>query len=878
MMAASALSPLASSTTKSVASPLLKPETDLNHSTDMSLAQTPSVEASSCQPLIFDSFDSPASKPHPTHTTTNGETTAHQNIDIDLPHLFLACGICNEYFKDEPKLLSCLHTFCESCLKSTMLTGSLSLSCPTCKVQSMIPQNGISGLQTNFYAVNLKRILHQNQYCTNCDVGSTTPASYCCTECSKVLCSTCSKSHVMIISENQETGESKLHNAVALCRLAISEVMKTNEGGSPKPLLDTDNISIEISQNPNQLICPSHDNEKLSLYCTTCETAICEVCAERVHFEHISEPMATAISKERVAMQDMADAVDAQVPLIRNTIDQVNKVKESLSQNLNETQTKIEECFSHVIQSLNERRAKMLEEAAAVSKQKQKVLQKQRDALEGKLARMLSCYEFTLYTLEHGNDSEILLLHKQLAETMDELSSLDVNFTPEENDYLNFAEGDLLKLKHKLSKSGCIVSNSGVAHQTIATGEGLKQCVIAKVSVVTVTTKNHHGDLVTSGNAQFETYLQTVSGRRVIPEVCDNQNGTYELGYLVNEPGNYVFIIKLYGHHIKGSPFKVRALSVASDPDKSSAKSSPIKSAVRQRAVRRPLSANFSDQRKSNPVEDDLIFKVGTKGRNKAEFANPQGLCTTPNGRILIADSNNQTVQVFTNSGDFKLKFGVRGRQPGQLQRPTGVALTLHSNFLVSDYENKWISIHGPDGRYLNRIGVGKLLAPKGIAVDTNGHVIVVDNKACAVFVFQSNGKLLLRFGSRGNGENQFAGPHFVAINGRNDIIVSDFHNHCVKVFDANGAFLFAFWSQGEGNGQFNAPTGVAVDANGNIIVADWGNSRIQVFDGAGSFLSFVNTEGDPLYGPQDLAITTDGHIVVADSGNHCFKVYRYLQ
>ena len=48
-------------------------------------------------------------------------------------------------------------------------------------------------------------------------------------------------------------------------------------------------------------------------------------------------------------------------------------------------------------------------------------------------------------------------------------------------------------------------------------------------------------------------------------------------------------------------------------------------------------------------------------------------------------------------------------------------------------------------------------------------------------------------------------------------------------MFNTDGELLLKFGSNGEGNGQFNAPTGVAVDTHGNIIVADWGNSRIQV-------------------------------------------------
>ena len=64
------------------------------------------------------------------------------------------------------------------------------------------------------------------------------------------------------------------------------------------------------------------------------------------------------------------------------------------------------------------------------------------------------------------------MLHKQLSETMEELASLDVAFTPRENDFLAFDEGDLPKIRAKVPKSGCIISNSCVAHETVATGEG----------------------------------------------------------------------------------------------------------------------------------------------------------------------------------------------------------------------------------------------------------------------------------------------------------------------------------------------------------------------------------------------------------------------
>uniref|UniRef100_A0A671L6E5 RING-type E3 ubiquitin transferase n=1 Tax=Sinocyclocheilus anshuiensis TaxID=1608454 RepID=A0A671L6E5_9TELE len=395
------------------------------------------------------------------------------------------------------------------------------------------------------------------------------------------------------------------------------------------------------------------------------------------------------------------------------------------------------------------------------------------------------------------------------------------------------------------------------------------------------------GELVKTGNAALRAQISGADGTVTETDITDNKNGTYEIGYTLRSEGEFSFSILLYGQPVRGSPFRLRAVKPCDAPQSPDDVKRRVKSPgggggggghVRQKAVRRPSSMYSTTKKKENPIEDELIYRVGTRGRERGEFSNLQGISTTSNGRIVVADSNNQCIQVFSNDGQFKLKFGVRGRSPGQLQRPTGIAVDLNGDIIVADYDNKWLSIFSPDGKFKNKIGAGRLMGPKGVALDKNGHIITADNKACCVFIFQSNGKLVTKFGAKGTSERQFAGPHFVAINNKNEIVVTDFHNHSVKVYNADGEFLFKFGSHGEGNGQFNAPTGVAVDGNGNIIVADWGNSRIQVFDSSGSFLSYINTTADPLYGPQGLALTSDGHVAVADSGNHCFKVYRYLQ
>lgn len=65
-------------------------------------------------------------------------------------------------------------------------------------------------------------------------------------------------------------------------------------------------------------------------------------------------------------------------------------------------------------------------------------------------------------------------------------------------------------------------------------------------------------------------------------------------------------------------------------------------------------------------------------------------------------------------------------------------------------------------------------MGPKGVAVDKNGHIIAVDNKACCVFIFQSNGKLVTKFGARGTSDRQFAGTQEEC--SRNCIMSSSFN------------------------------------------------------------------------------------------------------
>ncbi|XP_022079510.1 tripartite motif-containing protein 2-like isoform X2 [Acanthaster planci] len=722
---------------------------------------------------------------------------------------FLVCGICLERYHT-PKVLPCLHTFCQKCLQNYVPAESLTLSCPICRQQSILPIEGVTGLQNNFFITNLMEVLEGPD------------------------------------SSSGDEGASG--------------------GDQPYHVVPS---------------CSSHEGEPLDYYCDDCETAVCGECTMSEHVDHPTVLLSDIIDEHKEVLRNILDKAKHQIPRLQDAIEQVTVINGSLEEKKTKAETEILTSFDTLERSIRNRKETLIKELKSTHESKQEVLHKQQEVLEQELLSIEHNCDFTEQALRSGNEMQILLVRKQMGQRLRELTEQCTQLQPQENDFISFI-GCMGDMEKTLSNLGMVRSNSAVAHETVAVGEGLKRAFCGEQMVVTITTKNYRGELVTTGEAEVTAELHSGDGEVHDARVIDNKNGTYDVLYMIPREGSHQLSIKLFGRNIRGSPFKLRVMRESSSSSPKSPTSKIPRSNVKQRAMRRPQSAAGSLRvyRKTNPIEDDLVLIIGQRGRNKGEFTNPQGVASTAanGGRIVVADSNNQCVQVFTNGGDCKHKFGIRGRSNGQMQRPTGVAVTVIGNYVVADYDNKWINIFGPDGKFINKIGTGKLIGPKGVCVDSNNNIIVVDNKSSSILIFTSNGKLLNKFGSRGAEDQQLCGPHFVAVNNNNQIVVSDFHNHCIKVFEQDGQLVSMFGSRGEGNGQFNAPTGVAVDLIGNIIVADWGNSRIQVFDHTGSFLSYVNTTGDPLYGPQDLAVTSDGYVAVADSGNHCVKVYKYLQ
>lgn len=101
------------------------------------------------------------------------------------------CSLCLDPFKD-PRILSCIHTFCHDCLDLYVSTYKRSdnsgdkFDCPVCRTTITLPDSGVAGLQKNFYLNQDPKLDHPL-----CALHSREDLRFYCRECKEAICRDC---------------------------------------------------------------------------------------------------------------------------------------------------------------------------------------------------------------------------------------------------------------------------------------------------------------------------------------------------------------------------------------------------------------------------------------------------------------------------------------------------------------------------------------------------------------------------------------------------------------------------------------------------------------------------------------------------------------
>ena len=75
--------------------------------------------------------------------------------------------------------------------------------------------------------------------------------------------------------------------------------------------------------------------------------------------------------------------------------------------------------------------------------------------------------------------------------------------------------------------------------------------------------------------------------------------------------------------------------------------------------------------------------KFGEFGVTEAQFTEPSGVTVNAQQEIIVADTNNHRIQVFSANGQFRYQFGENGRRNGQFMYPNRVAVNRRTGDIV---------------------------------------------------------------------------------------------------------------------------------------------------------------------------------------------------
>ena len=132
-----------------------------------------------------------------------------------------------------------------------------------------------------------------------------------------------------------------------------------------------------------------------------------------------------------------------------------------------------------------------------------------------------------------------------------------------------------------------------------------------------------------------------------------------------------------------------------------------------------------------------------------------------------------------------------------------------------------------------------------GIALDSQGHFYVTDDWADNVCVYDMDGKRIARWGEKGNGPGQFAGPAGIRLDKDENLWIVDSANHRVQRFTREGEYLGGWGEFGSEPGQLSYPWGLSIDPfTGDVLIADWRNHRVQRFTQDGELVQVIGREG----------------------------------
>ena len=717
------------------------------------------------------------------------------------------CEYCKNVYQD-PRILSCLHSYCLQCINKIHVQGTTSITCPSCNHPTPLPDGGVAFLPPN---IRLKEEVEQDKVlqrfisyppCDDCDDDNS--EAYC-KVCDKVLCQDCLKVH-------KKKKASRSHSTYA-----IEDLKKKSRSDLHKIFPSS------ISSVP---LCPDHDDQKLVLYCTQCAVPVCDKCSTGRHKGHPVKEVSQQVPQTKEQILQAIDELPEKRKQLEQVMETIDETKRKLEHCKNRAYNNIQVLFMKLRQLIDKHEKELLVKCRQMAVSKETYLSIQMEGLQHLSESMSQCHSLASIATSQYTDVQLLSIAQTLQDRADTLqqqftdTSLDLCETPDisvevNTDALVKMITEFVGVADPFPSPSCSSNTTAVVpRQRLGIGAEMK---------VKVTTRDSTGKELNKGESVVRGTL-TCQGRVECP-VSDNDDGTYLVSVIPQQLGQHQLSNTVNSQGIQGSPFK---LSVVTQRDYAEL-NDPVQTIT---GIKTPSYIAFTDNGDMfvTSYNDDCIYVYDSSGKKKTTFGSRRKggelQFQTPNGIeisgevVYVAEWDGHRIHKLTTGGEYIGVFGKKGSGIGEFYGPMDIKISPDGKVYVADTENHRIQVFHPDWTISHVIdgkvsGNGRFSRPFGIALDLSGNVHVGGYGSDSVTVFTPSGQFVHQYD-----KTHTYSPSGIAIDPSGYSLVNNYDNGTLSIFNPSGRFIHSV-------GGFNRQFGVSVSPDGSVWVADRGKDRL---------------------------------------------------
>ncbi|XP_074123910.1 transcription intermediary factor 1-alpha isoform X2 [Sminthopsis crassicaudata] len=381
-------------------------------------------------------------------------------------NLLDTCAVCHQNIQSRaPKLLPCLHSFCQRCLPAPqrylMLPAPLlgaAETPPPPAAAAAAPGSPISATPpystqgTNFSGLGHRRVRRKrtnpekigvircpvcsqecaerhiidnffvkdttevpsstveksNQVCTSCEDNA--EANGFCVECVEWLCKTCIRAHQRV-------------------KFTKDHTVRQKEEVSPEAVGVT-------SQRP--VFCPYHKKEQLKLYCETCDKLTCRDCQLLEHKEHRYQFIEEAFQNQKVIIDTLITKLMEKTKYIKFTGNQIQNRIIEVNQNQKQVEQDIKVAIFTLMVEINKKGKALLHQLESLAKDHRMKLMQQQQEVAGLSKQLEHVMHFSKWAVSSGSSTALLYSKRLITYRLRHLLRARCDASPVTNNTIQF--------------------------------------------------------------------------------------------------------------------------------------------------------------------------------------------------------------------------------------------------------------------------------------------------------------------------------------------------------------------------------------------------------------------------------------------------------